>query len=155
MTIDNAGVVYKFSGGSDVVLHNFLRSGTDGINPYASLILFKKNLYGTTTGGNSNGGTVFKITPSGTETVLHNFTNADGTDAAPAAREAASSPRGYMSRQLPTGARISGMGNEVPSTVVRRSHTGVATAQRGRNVTASNARQFARNVHSSSAPPSM
>ena len=44
---------------------------------------------------------------------------------------------------------------EVPSTVVRRSHTGVATAQRGRNVTASNARQFVRNVDSSSAPPSM
>jgi hypothetical protein len=44
---------------------------------------------------------------------------------------------------------------EVPSTVARRSHTGVATAQRGRNVTASNARQFVRNVDSSSAPPSM
>ena len=75
--------------------------------------------------------------------------------ALPAVRAAASSPRGYMSRQLPTGARISGMGSEMPSTVVRRSHTGVATAQRGRNVTASNARQFARNVHSPSAPPSM
>ena len=34
------------------------------------------------------------------------------------------------------------METEVPSTVARRSHTGVATAQRGRNVTASNARQF-------------
>jgi len=44
---------------------------------------------------------------------------------------------------------------EVRSTVVRGSHVGVATAQRGRNVTASNAWQFARNVDSSSAPPSM
>ncbi len=44
---------------------------------------------------------------------------------------------------------------EVPSTVVRRSHTGVATAQRGRNVIVSNAPQFARNVDSFSAPPSM
>jgi hypothetical protein len=45
--------------------------------------------------------------------------------------------------------------SEVPSTVVLKLQTGVATAQRGRNVTASNARQFARNVDSSSAPPSM
>ena len=59
--------------------------------------------------------------------------------ALPAARAAASSPRGYMSRQLPTGARISGIDSEVPSTVVRRLHADVATAQRGRNVTASNA----------------
>ena len=36
----------------------------------------------------------------------------------------------------------------VPRTVVPISHTGVAMAPRGRNVTASNARQFARSVHS-------
>jgi hypothetical protein len=56
-----------------------------------------------------------------------------------------------MSRQLPTGARINGMRTEVPSTVVRRSHTGVATAQRGRNLTVSNAWQFARDVASTCA----
>ena len=39
------------------------------------------NLYGTTpwTGGIYGYGTVFEVTPSGTETVLHSF-NWDGTD---------------------------------------------------------------------------
>src|SRR2546430_10916859 len=59
--------------------------------------------------------------------------------AAPAALAAASSPCGYMSRLLPTGARINGVDRDLPSTDTRRSHAGVATAQRGRNVTSSNA----------------
>jgi uncharacterized repeat protein (TIGR03803 family) len=37
------------------------------------------NLYGTTTiGGTGFAGTVFKIDPSGNETVLHSFSGADG-----------------------------------------------------------------------------
>jgi uncharacterized repeat protein (TIGR03803 family) len=37
------------------------------------------NFYGTTEDGGANGeGTVFKITPSGTETVLHSFAVSDG-----------------------------------------------------------------------------
>src|SRR6185437_822159 len=75
--------------------------------------------------------------------------------ATPAALAAASSPRGYMSRLLPTGARINGIDRDLPSTDTRRSHAGVATAQLGQNVTSSNAWQLARNVRSSSAPPSM
>ena len=58
-------------------------------------------------------------------------------------------------RLLPTGARMIGMDNGVPSTVVRRSGGGVSTAQRGLKVTSSNARVFSRNVTSPSAPPSM
>ena len=58
-------------------------------------------------------------------------------------------------RLLPTGASTSGIDSGMPSTVVRKSHDGVATAQRGRNVTVSNARQFSRSVISASAPPSM
>jgi len=77
--VANAGVVYKIAAGAETVLYNFLRNGTDGINPYARLIFYKKNLYGTTTGGNANGGTVFKVTPGGVETILHSFTGgADG-----------------------------------------------------------------------------
>ena len=78
---DNAGVVYKLGGTvGDTVLHHFARNSADGINPYASLIFIKGNLYGTTLqGGSANAGTVFKITPGGTETVLHTFTGgADG-----------------------------------------------------------------------------
>ena len=49
-------------------------SGFDGVNPYAGLINVKGTLYGTTRGGGPNkSGTVFSITPSGTETVVHSF----------------------------------------------------------------------------------
>jgi uncharacterized repeat protein (TIGR03803 family) len=56
------------------VLHAF-GNGTDGNNPYADLLRDPQgNLYGTTfAGGTAGGGTVFKLDPSGTETVLRNF----------------------------------------------------------------------------------
>jgi uncharacterized repeat protein (TIGR03803 family) len=48
---------------------------TDGSNPRSALIQASDgSLYGTTSaGGANNGGTVFKITPSGTLTTLYNF----------------------------------------------------------------------------------
>jgi uncharacterized repeat protein (TIGR03803 family) len=50
--------------------------GVDGANPYASLIRDKKGtLYSTTTiGGSSSYGTVFALSKSGKETMLHSFT---------------------------------------------------------------------------------
>jgi uncharacterized repeat protein (TIGR03803 family) len=55
-------VLYKFQGG-------------DGSVPLGSLIRDTKgNLYGTTAaGGASDDGTIFKLAPDGTETVLHSF----------------------------------------------------------------------------------
>lgn len=52
----------------------------DGDGPTGSLTLDAAgNLYGATYGGGSyDSGTVFKITPQGVETILHNFTGADG-----------------------------------------------------------------------------
>lgn len=68
------------------VLYNF-QSGSDGSNPYASLIDVNGTLYGTTWHGGTDHcdcGTVFSIAPSGTEQVLHIFGN--GSDgASPAA----------------------------------------------------------------------
>lgn len=57
-------VVYTFSG------------GTDGDSPQAGLVADASgNLYGTTPyGGAFDSGTVFKIDPSGNETILYNFT---------------------------------------------------------------------------------
>jgi uncharacterized repeat protein (TIGR03803 family) len=78
---DNAGTVFVIpAGGVETVLHHFARNSGDGINPYATLVRFKGSFYGTTTqGGTANGGTIFKITPAGTETVLHSFSGgADG-----------------------------------------------------------------------------
>jgi uncharacterized repeat protein (TIGR03803 family) len=64
------------------VLHYFTGYASDGEYPYAGLVLDAQgNLYGTTaTGGSSYHGTVFKVSKSGQETLLHNFTG--GTEGA-------------------------------------------------------------------------
>ncbi len=64
-------------------LHSF--DGTDGELPTAALIQATDgNLYGTTSAGGANGaGTIFKITPRGTLTVLYSFCSEAGcTDGA-------------------------------------------------------------------------
>ncbi len=65
--------------GKETVLYSF-QGGTDGDDPYASLIMDSAgNLYGTTRyGGTANFGTVFKVDPTGKETVLYSFQG--GTD---------------------------------------------------------------------------
>ncbi len=76
------GVVFEISSsGEYTVLHSFAGPPNDGGNSYAPLIRDKLgNLYGTTVfGGSSNNGTVFKVSPEGTEIVLHSFTGADGS----------------------------------------------------------------------------
>jgi len=69
------GVVYKVSpAGQQTVLYSF--AGTpDGANPYAGVIADSSgNLYGTTHGGGVYSvGTVFQLSGSGQETVLHSF----------------------------------------------------------------------------------
>jgi uncharacterized repeat protein (TIGR03803 family) len=63
------------------VIHSFT-GGNDGAGPLAGFTIDAAgNLYGTTnSGGNSNAGTVFKVTRKGKETVLHSF--AGGADGA-------------------------------------------------------------------------
>lgn len=81
------GTVFTISpSGTEKVIHSF-GNGTDGADPQASLIALNGTLYGTTNNGGkyacgttTDCGTVFSITPSGTEKVLHSF--ADGTDGA-------------------------------------------------------------------------
>jgi uncharacterized repeat protein (TIGR03803 family) len=59
----------------------FSFDSTDGKEPYASLIALNGALYGTTySGGSTDSGTAFKVTASGTQSVLHNFK--DGKDGA-------------------------------------------------------------------------
>jgi len=54
------------------VLYSF--GGSSGVNPFAGLIDVKGTLYGTTAeGGTYDGGTVFAISGTGKEIVLHNF----------------------------------------------------------------------------------
>jgi uncharacterized repeat protein (TIGR03803 family) len=66
--------------GSYAVLHAFGSSENDGQNPSAGLVTDRaRNLYGTTAlGGANNEGTIFRIAPDGTETILHEFNGGDG-----------------------------------------------------------------------------
>lgn len=77
------GVVFKASrNGAEMVLHSF-GHGTDGSTPESSVILDAAgNLYGTTyVGGTFSSGTVFRISPKGTEAVLYSFGGgADGAN---------------------------------------------------------------------------
>jgi uncharacterized repeat protein (TIGR03803 family) len=73
------GTVFKVTpGGTESVLHTFT-GGADGVKPHGTLIRDSKgNLYGTTFyGGNPNvfygPGTVFEVTPEGSELILYNF----------------------------------------------------------------------------------
>jgi len=72
----NVGVVFKVDpSGNETVLHNFT-GGSDGVDPVGGLLLDAAgNLYGTTAqGGTYNCGILFKLTPAGTETIVHTFT---------------------------------------------------------------------------------
>ena len=71
------GSVFKVDvRGRQTVLHSFGNNAGDGIDPLEGVVLDAAgNLYGTTSsGGQGPGiGTVFKLDPAGTETVLHSF----------------------------------------------------------------------------------
>jgi uncharacterized repeat protein (TIGR03803 family) len=69
------GTVYSITpSGAEKVLHSFTGPPGDGIGPAAGLVNVKGTLYGTTTAGGANGdGTLYSITPFGTETVLYSF----------------------------------------------------------------------------------
>jgi len=77
----NNGVVFKIdTSGHETVLYSF-SGGADGGGPLGSLIRDSSgDLYGTTSGGGTdNAGVVFKVDPSGHETVVYSFTGgADG-----------------------------------------------------------------------------
>ncbi len=88
------GTVFKITpDNKESILYKFSGINGDGANPYAGLIMGKDNtLYGTTQYGgtqcsiNVNGcGTVFKITPDQTESIIHSFTGINGDGANPTA----------------------------------------------------------------------
>jgi len=81
------GVVFKLDPtGNETVLYTF-HGAADGGFPFGGVILDSKgNLYGTASAGGTTGGScftsgcgvVFKLSPSGEETVLHSFQFTDG-----------------------------------------------------------------------------
>jgi uncharacterized repeat protein (TIGR03803 family) len=81
------GTVFKLAPtGAETVLYSFGGQSGDGFQPYGGVILDNAgNLYGTNAfgGANAGGGTVFKVTPTGTETVLYSFGGYSGDAAEP------------------------------------------------------------------------
>lgn len=82
---NNSGIVFKLdASGHETVLYSFCSVGggtcTDGAGPHASVIQDTDgNLYGTTSGGGTNGGgTVFEIDSTDHETVLYSFCAGNG-----------------------------------------------------------------------------
>ena len=79
------GTVFKIAAdGTESVLYSFA-GGNDGELPWAGVTLDRLgNIYGTTWVGGGTGcggsgcGTVFKLAPDGTETVIHSFDSTDG-----------------------------------------------------------------------------
>jgi len=76
----SSGMAFKLDPtGQETVLHTFQPNGVDGKFPYAGLVPFGQDLYGTTSsGGTSTFGTVFKLDNARNETVLYTFLG--GTD---------------------------------------------------------------------------
>ncbi len=78
--INDAGTIFRISGAGKLkVLHSFCAAGSpcsDGSSPYAGLILgLGDEFFGTTVDGGlyPGAGTVFKVTPTGTVTVLYDL----------------------------------------------------------------------------------
>ncbi|HEY1868724.1 MAG TPA: choice-of-anchor tandem repeat GloVer-containing protein [Candidatus Cybelea sp.] len=76
----NFGTVFAiFPSGKERIVHSFKGPPSDGGGPRSRLILMNGDFYGTTDVGGSGSqcpygcGTVFKISPSGKETILYNF----------------------------------------------------------------------------------
>jgi uncharacterized repeat protein (TIGR03803 family) len=88
---EGCGTVFSVTrSGTEKVLYSFGAGRHDGANPNAGLIAVNGALYGTTVyggavkncvGGNNTCGTVFSVTRSGAERVLHSFAGApDGAN---------------------------------------------------------------------------
>ena len=77
------GTIFKIDpSGTESIVYAF-KGGSDGSNPDAGLIDLNGTLYGTTSegGGSNNNGTVFRVSRSGKEHVIHKFKGeSDGAD---------------------------------------------------------------------------
>ncbi len=91
---NGCGTVFEVStSGEYRVLYRF-RGANDGASPQASLLVLDDTLYGTTFEGGPvspssckfcGNGTIFRVTPTGSEVVLHTFQGAPNDGAGPAA----------------------------------------------------------------------
>lgn len=77
---NGCGIVYKLAPDGTLTLLHAFTGGNDGAMSTTEMIRDAQgNFYGTTAaGGPTNGGTVFRLAPDGTETVLYAFVYKDG-----------------------------------------------------------------------------
>ena len=83
---NQSGIAFSITtSGTVTVLHSFGagchpgKQCSDGVGPSAGLLDVKGTLYGVTHGGGTHAsGTVFSLTTSGSEKVLHSFSQAHG-----------------------------------------------------------------------------
>ena len=123
----NLGTVFELAAnGTESVLYSF-KGGSDGENPVASLILDSQgNLYSTTySGGSSDNGTVFKLAPDGTETVLHTF--AGGSDGTSPDSSVAMDKKGNLYSSTLYGGNMAGCGGNGCGTIFRLAPDGTKT----------------------------
>jgi uncharacterized repeat protein (TIGR03803 family) len=79
----NVGAVARMTPAGDATsLHSFKGGNTDGQSPFAGVMQASNGaFYGTTyVGGDGNGGTVYRLAPDGTYTLLHSFKASGKTD---------------------------------------------------------------------------
>jgi uncharacterized repeat protein (TIGR03803 family) len=74
-TFTNLGAVFRISpGGSESLIYSFGSQPGDGTKPSSLVIGSDGNFYGTAFDGGTNGlGTIFRISPGGSETILYSF----------------------------------------------------------------------------------
>lgn len=84
------GAIFKMTSSNHVSNVYAFRGGTDGGTPEGGLVFFGGTFYGTTSGGGSYAcyftggcGTVFEVSPSGIESILHRFTGSPTDGALP------------------------------------------------------------------------
>jgi uncharacterized repeat protein (TIGR03803 family) len=121
------GTVFEFtSGGSIKTIYSFT-GGSDGGEPFDSALVrdSQGNLFGTTMfdGGKISFGVVFKVTPSGTETVLHTFLG--GSDGAHPKGSLISDSEGNLYGTTSSGERLKGgtVFKIIPSGTMTELHT--------------------------------
>jgi uncharacterized repeat protein (TIGR03803 family) len=101
----NYGTAYRLTtGGAFSALHQFA-GGTDGAYPRAGLSVDSDgSLVGSTSGaGGSNGGVLFRLTPSGSYSTLHAFAATATTGSAPYAALVKASDGGFYGTTLGGG----------------------------------------------------